>query len=399
MRAGRDDHGPRGDTRVVVDLDGVRLPRAREPACILGDHDLRAEFHRLRGSAPREVEARHSCGEPEVVLDVRALSGLTARCVGLDDQDVEPLRRAVDGRRKPRRPAADDNDVADVRAIDRVVESKTVGDLAIARIAEHDVAATDEDGNLIRRDVESIEERLHVRVVIEIDVRERMPVPRQELLDAQRLRRVHRPDEHRVADAVRDQLEAAVDERPHQDLADLGVGLHERQQLRPGQLDELAGSVRAHANQRTAPDEHTGLTGECAGAQCSDHRVGQRRRPHNLEATGFDDEKRCHLIAGVDEDLAVVHAPERSVRLDPRDVRRTERRKHGSRPFRADLEGLRPDIRHDDRSYARASGTSTTCSARNQTCCSFCRMTLLTSKSFVPSSPASAARRAIARAS
>ena len=37
--------------------------------------------------------------------------------------------------------------------------------------------------------------------------------------------------QHDVAEAVRDQLDAAQDERPHQDLAQLGVGLHQRQQL------------------------------------------------------------------------------------------------------------------------------------------------------------------------
>ena len=48
---------------------------------------------------------------------------------------------------------------------------------------------------------------------------------------------------------------------------------------------------------------------------------------------------------------------------------------------------------------AWTSGTSTTCSATNQTCISFVRMTLLTSKLLVPSSPCSATSRAIVRAS
>src|SRR5262249_15021036 len=48
---------------------------------------------------------------------------------------------------------------------------------------------------------------------------------------------------------------------------------------------------------------------------------------------------------------------------------------------------------------AATSGISTTCSATNQACSSLVRITLLTSRSLVPSSPAAAARRAIARAS
>ena len=48
---------------------------------------------------------------------------------------------------------------------------------------------------------------------------------------------------------------------------------------------------------------------------------------------------------------------------------------------------------------ARTRGVSTMCSARNQTCCSFLRITSLTSRSLVPSSPCSEACRAIVRAS
>src|SRR6266704_16931 len=49
------------------------------------------------------------------------------------------------------------------------------------------------------------------------------------------------------------------------------------------------------------------------------------------------------------------------------------------------------------RPLARTRGSSTKCSERNQTCISFVRITSLTSKSFVPSSPASTACLAIGR--
>jgi hypothetical protein len=51
------------------------------------------------------------------------------------------------------------------------------------------------------------------------------------------------------------------------------------------------------------------------------------------------------------------------------------------------------------RCTACTSGISTTSSATNQTCSSLARITSPTTRSFVPSSPASAARRAIVRAS
>src|SRR5439155_22303500 len=53
----------------------------------------------------------------------------------------------------------------------------------------------------------------------------------------------------------------------------------------------------------------------------------------------------------------------------------------------------------EGRYFARTSGVSTACSATNQTWDSLVRMIELTMRSFVPSSPRSADRRAIVRAS
>ena len=85
-----------------------------------------------------------------------------------------------------------------------------------------------------------VEQLLRLGVVIEIDVVVRMSVARQKLLDPQRAGAMRRADEHDVAEAARDQLDAAQDERPHQDLAQLGVGLDERQQLLAIELDDFA---------------------------------------------------------------------------------------------------------------------------------------------------------------
>ena len=65
------------------------------------------------------------------------------------------------------------------------------------------------------------------------------------------------PDQHDVAEPARDQLHAAQDEGAHQDLAQLAVGLHQRQQLLAVQLDHLARlrCTRA-ANERAAAGEH-----------------------------------------------------------------------------------------------------------------------------------------------
>ena len=108
-----------------------------------------------------------------------------------------------------------------------LVEAEAVGDLRVGRIPQHRVAAADQHRNVGGVDVKPIEQLLRVGIAIEIDVVERMAVARQELLDPQRAGAVRRADHDDVAEVARDQLEAAKDERAHQDLAQLGVGLHQ----------------------------------------------------------------------------------------------------------------------------------------------------------------------------
>ena len=73
-------------------------------------------------------------------------------------------------------------------------------------------------------------------------------------LHAQRAGAVVRSEQHDVADAVGDELDAAQDERAHQDLAQLGVGLHERQQALAVELDHLAGLNPAMRTSDGRPD-------------------------------------------------------------------------------------------------------------------------------------------------
>ena len=81
-----------------------------------------------------------------------------------------------------------------------------------------------------------------------------MAVARQELLDAQRAGAMTRADEHDVAEPVRDQLHPAQDEGAHEDLAQLAVGLHQRQQVLAIQLRSLRPArSRARGQARGGP--------------------------------------------------------------------------------------------------------------------------------------------------
>jgi hypothetical protein len=52
---------------------------------------------------------------------------------------------------------------------------------------------------------------------------------------------VVRSEQHRVAEPMRDELNAPQDERAHQDVAQLGIVLHDRHQVRAIELDHFAG--------------------------------------------------------------------------------------------------------------------------------------------------------------
>ena len=73
-----------------------------------------------------------------------------------------------------------------------------------------------------------VQQILNAVVTIEIDVRVRMAVARQELFNAECFRAMIRPEEHDIAEPVRDQFHPAQDKGPHDDLAELAVGLHQR---------------------------------------------------------------------------------------------------------------------------------------------------------------------------
>ena len=155
-----------------------------------------------------------------------------------------------------------------------------------------------------------------------------MAVPRQEFLHAQRSRAVHRADHDDVTQIARDQSQPALDERPHQDLAQLRVGLDEREQLLAIELDHFAGLADAQAPDRAAPADHVGFAGKLPGVVAHDQRLGRVGRPQRLDFAAEDDKKWHRSVARFDQHLAARGRPTPSVGRNPRHLLRCERRKH-----------------------------------------------------------------------
>ena len=114
-------------------------PALLEPDDLAGQHQLGAEPRDLGERALGEVGAAQALGEAEVVLDRRALAGLSARGLALDDDRAEPLGSGVHPGREPGRAAADDADVVerllglDVRGRGRRRPRASVGDRSGSR--------------------------------------------------------------------------------------------------------------------------------------------------------------------------------------------------------------------------------------------------------------------------
>ena len=226
--------------RAVVELDHVRFAVACELCRSLCDDDLRPELLRLRVRAGRELLSGNSGRKAEIILDLRARS----RLARLGSSPRPSRRQALRTRRRRLRPArgpgADDGDITNVRLVDGVVESETASNLAVGGIAQDDRPAANQHRHIVHAHMEPVEQFLNAGVAIEVDVGVGMPVSRQEFLDTQRAGRMHRSDEHDVADAVGNQVDSAEDERPDENVAELRVGLHERQQLVAADFDDFS---------------------------------------------------------------------------------------------------------------------------------------------------------------
>jgi hypothetical protein len=215
-----------------------------------------------------------------------------------------------------------------VRVVDGFVEAQALGDLLIGRIAKHHVAAADQHGHVRDGHVELVQQILDAAVPLEVDVRVRMAVASQELLDAERSGAMAGSDEHDVSEPVRDQLQATKDESPHQDLAELGVGLHERQQVFAIQLDHFARLTGARVGQRVSARKHVDLARELTGAVDRDEPLGRAGSLNELDLTCRDHEERHVPRPELDEHVAALDATRAPVCGNAPELRIRQRRKY-----------------------------------------------------------------------
>ena len=132
----------------------------------------------------------------------------------------------------------------------------------------------------------------------------REAVPRGELEQAPRVRRVARPDDPR-ADALADQQRPAAEERPEDDVAERRLGRDHRAE--PGKRDDQSTTRRAGdaGEEGRLPRDRVELAEEAARAVLDDHTlVGAPGVVDDRDPAFEDDDEVDRRIAGTEQDLA-----------------------------------------------------------------------------------------------
>jgi hypothetical protein len=113
--------------------------------------------------------------------------------------------------------------------------------------------------------VEPAQERLGLRVLVEVDPAMRQPVAGGEVAQPTRVTRVAGPDD-RQPGALADEVPATNQERAHDHVADAGVARHQLTQPLDGHGQDLAGLGGRGGHERRLAGEQTELAEEAAGA-------------------------------------------------------------------------------------------------------------------------------------
>ena len=221
----------------------------------------------------------------------------------VDDDRVEPFRGAVDGGCEPGRAGADDDEVAGCLARRRDGQPDSPGELGVARIAQHLLAAPDHHRRLRRRDAQLAQERVRGRVVLEVDPAVREPVARRELAQPARVGRVARAEDPESG-AKSDQDRAADDERAQDQIAEHRI-------LRP--RSRAAGRRARRGPRRLARDrghEHglarqqVELAEEPPRAVCGNQALGAVPALDDRDQSLQDDDEVVALVPRLEDHVA-----------------------------------------------------------------------------------------------
>ena len=123
----------------------------------------------------------------------------------------------------------------------------------------------------------------------------------------------------------------SLDQRSHQQFADLGVRLNEAMHLVTSQLDDFTRFTDADTHLRGAAEDHADVTGELSGTENGDQQVAQPGRANDLDLAGLQHKERHVVLTAVDQHLSASDGTRHPLRGNSRDLSRRQRRKHERR--------------------------------------------------------------------
>jgi hypothetical protein len=324
----RDDDGTRPHRRTMAQLDRIGALIAIQLHRRVRRPDFRAEFLRLNPRARGQGQARNAGGKSQIVLDFGARSRLAAGRARFEHKDIEPFGRCVYRGSQPRGACAHDDEVPDPVVVDLLIHSQTRGHLFIAGILEHRRAPAQHHGHVVGADVKTIQQILHARVRVHVEVDVGKGVSRQELLQTQRPRGMARAQQDDVARLRGDQPDAPEDESAHEEFAEFGVGLNDRAQPLLGDYQHLAPVPDARSHQAADARQRAHLSREAARRVHHHQYFAAQAGLNHFDAAGQDHEHRTIAIAGLRQYLALRHGPVSPMGFQPGDLRIRQYRKH-----------------------------------------------------------------------
>src|ERR1041385_4090943 len=167
----------------------------------------------------------------------------------------------------------------------------------------------------------SLKPRQSAMVAFDGDVGVGMGVAGEKPADLQRPRRERGAEDDDVAEAALEERHAAKDERAHEDLAELRVGLHETEKLVTFELDDLAGGRRTKRDQAAAAGQQIQLAAELTRPMGGDELLAVAAGAHDFELTVGDDDERKVQLAFLDQDVAAPECASPPLDGDPGDLR------------------------------------------------------------------------------
>src|SRR5262249_38119531 len=212
--------------------------------------------------------------------------------------------------------------------VEGLVKAEAVGNLLNGRIPQHHLAPADHHRHIRNSHMKVVQQTLNIGVTVEINKRVWMAVAYQEFFDAECTGAMIRPHHDDISKPLGDQFYSAGNESPHDDLADLAVGLHQSDQVFAIQLDHFARFPGATMNKHGAAREHVAFAGELSRSIHRDKLLGCAGWQDHLQLTCGDDEEWHHTLPRFEEHLSCLDQTQMTMHSNPLNLSRGQGRKY-----------------------------------------------------------------------